>query len=251
MHENRTLGILGGMGPAATADFIAKLIQLTPANCDQDHFPFVVVNDPSVPDRTHAFFENRENDVLNALKRSLKRLEAAGANAVAMPCNSAHHWADQLQNCTALPLLHIADASIAEARRHRPAATSIAVMATPITIASGFYNIRIQNAGLDQISPSRSLLEDRILPGIRSVKAGDIGAGAQALSMAADQLLEDGADTVLLACTEIPIALKERLKIDPRLIDTTDALAKYSAEWLSQKLPKTTLHGDACLQASA
>lgn len=240
MRNHRTLGVLGGMGPAATADFIAKLVQATPALCDQDHIPFVVVNDPTVPDRTHAYFEDREGDVFTALKRSLRRLEAAGVDAIAMPCNSAHHWADPLQSCTPLPLLHIADASLAEARRRRRDARRIAVMATPITIASGFYRRRLHTAGMEHMQPSQSLLQDGILSGIRHVKAGDIEAGARCLNAAADQLFAQGADAIVLACTEIPIALAQRLKTDDRLIDTTEALAKHSAEWLWQAATHNT-----------
>lgn len=225
----RMLGVLGGMGPAATADFIAKLIARSNAAQDDEHVPCIVSNDPRIPDRTTAYLERREADVLDALVRRLHWLEEAGAEAIAMPCNSAHHWAEALERRARAPLLHIADASLAAVRSTLPDARRVAIMATPVTVRSGFYQRRMAALGLEHHEIGDDLLSAQIVPGIRLVKAGDVAGAAIVLRAAVDAVIESGADAVLLACTEIPIALAGQ--IDPRLIDTNAALADACVAW--------------------
>ncbi|WP_309139629.1 amino acid racemase [Siccirubricoccus sp. G192] len=112
----RFLGVLGGMGPLASAQFMARLTLLTPAERDQDHIPALLWSDPRVPDRTAARLGGGE-DPLPALLRGLRGLEAAGCGAIAIPCNTAHGWFDALQAATGLPILHIVDAAAAELAR--------------------------------------------------------------------------------------------------------------------------------------
>ena len=225
----KTLGIIGGMGPAATADFLAKIVAHTAAIKDDDHVPCVVINDPRIPDRTDAFLEGREAEVLGALTARLQRLEDAGVDGVAIPCNSAHHWADALQARARAPLLHIADASLKKVQVDLPHAHRIALMATPVTYRSGFYQRRMQARGLIHHEIADALLLEKILPGIRAVKAGETQIGASLLSKAASQILEGGAEAVLMACTEIPIALADHG--DARLVDTNAALAAACVAW--------------------
>ena len=84
------IGVLGGMGPAATLDFMAKLLRLTPAERDQDHVPLVVVSDPRVPDRVGPILRGRGESPLAALQAGVRRLERAGARCIAIPCHTAH-----------------------------------------------------------------------------------------------------------------------------------------------------------------
>lgn len=231
MTDRKILGVLGGMGPAATADFIMKLVALTPAAVDQDHLPMIVINDPTVPDRTQAFLTDSKAGVLEALERGVRRLEAAGAEACAIPCNSAHHWADELQARTRLPIIHIATASLAELQSRSGGGRRVALMATPVTIASGFYRDRIRAAGLDYFETPEHLTAQKILPAIRQVKAGATADATRLLEEAVDELFDLGADTILLACTELPVALETRLRTDTRLVDTTYALARACAKW--------------------
>lgn len=225
----KTLGVLGGMGPAATADFIAKMIARTSAAKDDEHVPCVVINDPRIPDRTDAFLGGKEAKVLDALTLRLGQLEAAGVDGFVMPCNSAHHWAEALERRARIPLLHIADASLDHVQRRLPHARKIAIMATPVTIQSGFYQRRMRMRGLEHHEISNALLERCIMPGIRSVKAGDIAAARVEFVAAAEEIFASGAEVVLMACTEIPIALAGH--DDPRLIDTNAALAEACVVW--------------------
>lgn len=224
----RTLGVLGGMGPAATIDFMAKLVARTPALRDEEHIPCIIISDPRLPDRTEAFLGGDGAEVLKALSERLRRLEAAGADAFVMPCNSAHHWAETLAAQTRLPLIHIADASLAEAVRRAPGARRIAIMGTPVTLRSGFYQRRMLSLGLAPLTLQDAMVE-RVLSGVRHIKAGDLVGGRDLLSAAASEIFAIGADVILMACTEIPLVLKEGE--NPRLIDTSAALALASVVW--------------------
>ena len=105
------LGVLGGMGPMATVDFMGKVIRNTPAACDQDHIAMVVRSATDVPDRTAAILD-QGRDPLPAMRHALRQLLESGARCIAIPCNTAHHWHDALQDETNVPILHIGDATV-------------------------------------------------------------------------------------------------------------------------------------------
>src|SRR5208283_405759 len=100
------------MGPAATADFLAKLVRLTPARRDQEHIPIVLYCQPQTPDRGAAILAGGVSPLPHLLQ-GVRRLTEAGAQVLAIPCNSTHHWFEQLQAACPVPILHIADAAIA------------------------------------------------------------------------------------------------------------------------------------------
>src|SRR4051812_8597528 len=102
------LGVLGGIGPMATVDFMSKVVQNTPAARDQDHIPMVVCSAVDIPDRTAAIL-GEGADPFPAMRDALRRLEAVGARCIAIPCNTAHHWHAALQAETSARILHIVD----------------------------------------------------------------------------------------------------------------------------------------------
>ena len=134
------LGILGGMGPSATADFFTKLVAMTPAGCDQEHVPLLLSCLPQTPDRSAAILGTGPSP-LPYLLLGLRRLIDAGALAIVVPCNSCHHWFDELQAASPAPILHIADAAIAALPEDsRP----VALLATRGALQSGFYQRRLE-----------------------------------------------------------------------------------------------------------
>src|SRR5262252_2265998 len=167
-HRGGALGILGGMGPLATADFFAKLIAVTPATRDEDHIPIVLVSLPDIPPRVPAIL-GRGTSPLPALIDARDRLLAAGATLLAMPCNTAHHWFDALADCAA-PMLHIADAALRALARATPAPATIGLVATRGTLASGFYRTRLAAAGYAIAEPTDRELTDLVEPAVRAVK---------------------------------------------------------------------------------
>ena len=225
------LGVLGGMGPLATADFYEKLIARTPAARDQEHVPVVVYAVPQVPDRTEALLRGGPSP-LPALLAGLRTLVAAGAQAIAIPCNTAHAWYDELAAESPIPILHIADAAADAAARIAGAGARLGLVATAGTLAGGFYLRRLASRGFDCATPSKAEMNALVSPGIAAVKAGDLDAGGRLLEQAVDALLARGAAAVILGCTEVPVAL-DRLgsPLRSRCVDATASLAGRCVEW--------------------
>jgi aspartate racemase len=224
------IGVLGGMGPAATVDFLAKLVRLTPAQRDQDHVPVVVVSDPRVPDRVGPIMEGRGASPLDALRRGIRTLEQAGAACIAMPCHTAHFWYDQMAASARVPILHIADAVLADLARHGAMDGPVGVLATAATLQAGFYQKRLGAAGYVCAVPAADVMATCVLPAIALVKQDRAGDAAPLLHRALDHLTTRSVRTVLLACTELPLALAA-VSDPPACLDATEALARASIAW--------------------
>ncbi|MDL1860310.1 aspartate/glutamate racemase family protein, partial [Betaproteobacteria bacterium PRO7] len=132
------LGVIGGMGPLATADFFRKLVDETPAVNDEDHVPVLIHSVPQLPRRPPAILANGESP-LPALRQVRDRLLAAGATALAMPCNTAHYWYDELAIDCPVPFLHIVDAVCDELAAAVPPGARLGIIATRATLAGGVY----------------------------------------------------------------------------------------------------------------
>ncbi|WP_077032883.1 aspartate/glutamate racemase family protein [Pelomonas sp. KK5] len=225
------VGVLGGMGPLATIDFMRKMLAHTPAAIDQDHVPVVVASVPQIPDRTAAF-QGRGPSPLQALVESGRRLIEAGVDVIVMPCNTAHLWFDELQSELVVPMLHIVDAAIRQIPTEASTATRVGLLATEATLGSGLYAARTASARLtiDWLSPTPDEMRTLVTPAIAAVKAGRIEEARQALRLAARSLAARGAQAVVMGCTEIPLALDEEAA-GCVLVDATDALARAAVAW--------------------
>ncbi len=227
------LGVLGGMGPAATVDFLAKLVALTPARRDQEHLPVLAGLLPQVPDRSAAILGQGPSP-LPALRHNLELLLRGGAQAVAIPCNSSHHWHEALQAECPVPILHIAQATLtALADTDGP----VLVLATRGCLQSGFYQRHLEARGLAWRIPDAEG-QVRVDQVIALVKGGDAPAAARLL----DEWWQGMAGqvgSVIMGCTEIPLAAARGPAPPFRLVDSNLELARASVAhgllqgWLS------------------
>ena len=225
------LGILGGMGPLATVDFMEKIIRATPAERDQDHVPVITASIPQIPDRSDAITGTGPSP-LTAMVTSARRLQRAGAQAIAIPCNTAHRWHADIERHTDLPMFHMADAAVAAVTGSGVSAGSrVGILATTGTLAFGMYQQRLAAAGMQALALTDQAQDGLVMAGIRAVKAGDTDNGGAKLAAAADGLLAQGAERIILACTEIPPALAAAGRRDGVYIDATDALARACVDW--------------------
>jgi aspartate racemase len=229
------LGVLGGMGPLATVDFLHKLIAETPAARDEDHIPVVVYSVPQIPSRPQAITGGGESP-LPAMLEGIRTLKAAGAVAIAIPCNTAHYWYADMVRAGGLPIIHIADAALADLEALRIAGKTIGLIATTGTLAAGFFQQRLAARGFRSITNSDTDIEKLVLPAIVHVKRNELDAAARLLQTALDRLDDDGATGVILACTETPVVL-DRLSAPTaaRCVDATRALAKACVKWWGKR----------------
>lgn len=222
------LGILGGMGPLAGADFFRKVIERTPAGRDQDHLPTLVYSLPQIPDRTAALFEAGD-DPFPALLRGMQILVDAGASCIAMPCNSAHFWWERLSERIEVPILHIVQAGIDGLRRRGMYQGRVGLLGTELTLRTELYRGRLRESGYEPVLPDDGA---RVMQAIRLIKAGQLERASQALKNEESWLLDRGCERVLLACTEIPLVLDPQ-HASPHSVDVTVELAIAAVQWCS------------------
>lgn len=226
----RMLGVLGGMGPLATADFLAKVVAATPASRDQEHIPVIAWSVPQVPPRVPAILSGADSP-LPAMLAGVRTLKNAGAQGIAIACNTAHYWHGELQAQGGLPVLHIADAALAEARKRAPGARRIGLLATAGTVAAGFYQSRFTAADCETLLPD-SADQQALDAAIGWVKANRSVDAATLAEPVAQGLIDAGADVLIVGCTELPMALAHApAPLAARLVDATAALAAASVAW--------------------
>ena len=217
---SRAVGILGGMGPAATVDLMARLLAATPATRDADHLRLFVDCNPQVPDRNDAIEQDGPSpeSVLVAMAQGLER---QGADLLAIACNSAHAWADDIRAGTAIPLVSMIDATIAAIARDHPGACRIGLLAADACLGANLYQAPLSAAGYEVL-----LTDDQpaFMALIYGVKAGDTGAAARTgMAALAAGLVARGAEVIVAACTEVPFLLGAADCTVP-LVDSTEAL---------------------------
>jgi len=217
------LGVIGGMGPLATADFFRKLIDATPANYDDEHIPVLIHSVPQVPSRLAAILHGGPSP-LPALLAARDRLLNAGATMLAMPCNTAHHWYDDLVAGCPVPFIHIVDA----VTDLLPAgARELGIVATRATLRARVFEQRLAGRCIALSAPDEATYDRAVQPAIDAVKRGATEEGGRLLEPVIAAELERGAAAVVLACTELPIALDAIASpLRARCIDSTDALAR-------------------------
>ncbi len=230
--NDRILGVLGGMGPLASAQFMLRLTLLTPATRDQDHIPTVLWSDPRVPDRI-AGRAGTGPDPLPWLLHGIDGLRQAGCGAIAIACNTAHAWYDAMAAHTDLPILHIVDAAATDLDTLRLGGRRIGVMGTVPTLQLRLYQNRLADLGWDCIQPTDGEMQRLVLPAIAQVKINRVAEAYAPLVEAANLLAARGAEAVVLGCTEIPLGIQagpaNALRVP--VVDTIDSLARAAIRW--------------------
>jgi aspartate racemase len=203
-----TIGVLGGMGPEASADFYRRITVRTLAKRDQDHLHVIVDSDPSVPDRT-AHLLGEGPDPVPILQTMARRLAAAGAELLVMACNTAHAFYPEVAGSVDVPLVDwIGETARSVAGQH-PKGTQIGVLATDGTLASGLYQDALAACGVHMAVPDPAKQAElmRVIYGTDGVKArtGNRDSLVLAVRAIAEELNRKGAAGTLLACTELSV----------------------------------------------
>jgi len=203
--SDRTIGILGGMGPEATADLFMEITRLTPARSDQDHLRIISYSNPKVPDRTAAILHGGADPVPELIE-SARLLERAGAQIIAIPCNTAHYYLRQIRAAVGIEVLDMIGETLAEFRRLLPRATTAGLLAATGTVSAGVYREPFERQGVRLLVPGTEG-QAAVHEGIGRVKAGDRDPSIrQTFQAEGARLAGRGAEAVILGCTEIPLA---------------------------------------------
>ena len=218
------LGILGGMGPAASAEFVTRLIAQTPATHDQQHIPFVLWNEPRIPDRSTSM-QAGDNAPLLWLLQGIQALKTVGCDYIVIPCNSAHFWYDDMAKM-GVPIIHIVDSIADQLQGLGFNNTTIGVMGTQGTIEYGIYQSRLEQQGWNCLVPDRSEMDFFVQPAIDLIKAGKIEESQVLLMKVIHSLIDRGAQAVVLGCTELPLAIGIDSEKHIPIVNSIDSLVQ-------------------------
>jgi len=219
------VGILGGMGPAATIRLYEEITARTPVRCEQDHIQLLIDSNPATPDRTDALLHGGADPVPELLA-AVRRLIAAEADFLAIACNTAHAWYDQIAEAASVPVLHLIRIAVEAARQRLGGSGAVGVLATEGTLAAGLYQAALAEAAMEAVLPAEASRRE-VMKAIGLVKAGGPERIEQARCIAlaeATRLVDAGAHCILLGCTDLSVILRES-DLSVPVIDSTVALA--------------------------
>ncbi|SET08919.1 aspartate racemase [Methanococcoides vulcani] len=223
--RDKTVGILGGVGSESTARFFLKVIKNTPAKNDQDHLRIIIDNNPNIPDRTQAILGMGISPVEEAT-RSIYTLENAGAEIIAIPCNTMHYFYSELQNSTEIPIINMISETASHIHKVFPDIKKIGLLATTGTLKTKLYHDAID--GIEIITPDEELQEKVMnsIYGEEGIKAGYTEGNARdGILEVIEVLIKEGAEAIILGCTELSlISIKEEVPVP--LIDPSQVLAE-------------------------
>lgn len=236
--ERKTLGVIGGLGPMATAYFMELITAMTDAPCDQEHLPMLVASAPYIPDRTAHILDSSAPDPTPVMEQVGRNLLNAGAQILAIPCITAHHFLPRLESALQAAFVNGVERTVLHLKEH--GVEKVGILATDGTVCSRLLHEALEKEGLCPVVPSESAQKDVMHLVYRNIKAGK-PAEMDRFYNAAESLMNQGAQVSILGCTELPLLKKVR-PLGPGFIDTLEVLAQQSILACGGKLKQEYLH---------
>ncbi|MCD1124558.1 amino acid racemase [Jinshanibacter sp. LJY008] len=232
------IGVLGGMGPAATVDLFNKFVTYTAAHNDQEHIPLIISSIPDIPDRTEALMHHGKSP-LPVMQDYLKRLEDAGAECIVIPCNTAHFWFSELKGSCHVDMLSIVETTMEEVIASGK--KKVGLLATNATLYMELYQKGIEERGFECIRPDEKN-QIKVMESIYALKSGDNELAEYLMKEQEEQLFNQGAEIIVLGCTEVPVILANEVRNNPnKYIDSTGALVRAGIKWYENRVGKNNL----------
>ncbi|MBI5584781.1 MAG: aspartate/glutamate racemase family protein [Deltaproteobacteria bacterium] len=213
------------MGPEATVDLQQRVLRATPAEDDADHLRMIVDNNPQIPSRIKALIEGTGESPVPVLRDMARRLEAYGADLLAIPCNTAHTYFEDLRTAVQIPVLNMIELTVERIGQENPGLKRVGVLASTAVIRQGLYLEPFDRYGIEILYPAEER-QQQIMQVIRKVKTGRPGPMEQeALRLASRQLICQGAEVLIVACTELSLLSGDLAPAVP-IYDTAQVLAE-------------------------
>lgn len=232
--EQKRLGIIGGMGPKATAVFMDKLVDHTAAVRDQDHIDMVVLNHASLPDRTEVILSGEKDRFLNAVEKDIRLLEHIGVANIAIPCNTSHYFYQDMQAMTSIPIIHMVDETLQEIARRYETGSKVGVLATNGTLRSGIYRETCAKYSMRYHDIDDAMQAEVMRIIYEDVKRDNNVSPEKLEAIIFDLIERSECQCVILACTELScISISEAAKAHS--IDAMAMLVKRSIELSGKK----------------
>lgn len=235
MKKNKTVGVLGGLGPMATVYFYDMMVEMTDARRDQDHVDMIIINRATTPDRTAYIVGQSEDSPLEYVIEDAKRLEASGVDFMVLTCNTAHYFYDKIRDSVKIPMLNMLEETVKHAikKGHK----KIGIMATTGNIKTGLYQSMCESQGVDYY-----VLDDKMQEKVMKIIYDDVKAGRKADMDEFNEIVEvlksQGCDCAILGCTELSIIKKDEKLPDDFFVDSTEILVMKSIEMAGASIKK-------------
>ncbi|MDG4882090.1 amino acid racemase [Mesorhizobium sp. WSM4884] len=221
------VGVLGGMGPAATIELMRRVMEATPAADDADHIHLLVDQNPKVPSRIDALIDGIGPSPLDELVRMAKGLESAGATMLAIACNTAHGYAADIASAVRIPLLDMVTLTAGAVARRPLSRRRIGMLASTAVLQLGLYERAFEAFGIETRYPDD---QAEIMAIIKAVKKEGATAGLRSrFDVVARRLIAGDVDFLVIACTELSL-LVDGLDADLAKIDALDVLVATIVE---------------------
>jgi aspartate racemase len=222
--KEKVLGIIGGMGPEATVELMKRVIRATPIHDEEDHIRMLVDNNPKVPSRMKALIEGSGENPGPYLAQMAHKLEIAGADFLAMPCNTAHYYLEEISSAVNIPILNMVNLSIDAVLKDNSCIKTIGILSSTAVLKTALYEKGFKEKGVLLINPS-AVTQEEVLLAIKKIKTGHYGPEvANRIQTAIKELIDRGAEALLIACTELSI-VAEQLQTEVKLIDSLQVLS--------------------------
>ena len=202
----KTLGIIGGLGPMATAVMMEMLVSMADVSTDQEHLDCIVFNRPNVPDRTEYLLDHSKPSPAASMRESAASLEALGASYLAMPCITAHALADEIASSVSIPIINMVSETVSCLSSAKMKKTGI--MATAGTVKTGLFQSALSEAGIEPVIPddeNQNIIMDIIYKNVKAGKAADMAK----FGIAAQSLFDKNCDSIILGCTELSVVKRQ------------------------------------------
>jgi len=228
--SEQVVGIIGGMGPEATVDLMARVIKATPASDDIDHIRMVVDNNPKVPSRIKALIEKTGESALPCLQEMARKLADWGVDFLAIPCNTAHVYHSGVQEAVSIPVLHMIELTTERVMADNPDLRNMGLLASSAVLDLGLYENHLAEKGLDLIAPMAAN-QALVMAAIRKIKTGKYGREVMDdIQLAADDMMDRGCEALIIACTELSI-ISSSLELPGPCYDASQVLAEAIVEF--------------------
>ena len=231
------IGILGGMGTQAGLDFCNKLAKINTGKLDQQYPMFVLYNKSNIPKRPENL--KKYYNVLNSLVEGCKMLQKNNCKFIVMPCNTAHHWYDDLRKKVKVPILSMPKEVYLDTVRNCKKNAKIGILSTEATLSTKVYN-KYFDKNFNLVSPNNELQKNSVNKSIKLVKMGKIKEAEKAIRPAVNYLMKIKCKKIILGCTELPIAIfayksfkkikQSKTFIDPNLLLANISMKKYKSK---------------------
>jgi aspartate racemase len=207
--DEKKIGVLGGMGPESTAELLVRITRCTPAAVEQDHLRVIIDSNPKIPNRTDGLLSGETGPIIEALGRTARNLESAGADVIGIPCNTAHAFLMDVRAAVDVPVVDMIRETASRALEEHGDGTTVGLLATDGTLRSRLYHEALEALGLIPMAPSASGIQYAVMDALDAVKLHGVSDDAsRALGAAVGNLQSEGATVLIAGCTEASLVLQ-------------------------------------------